>query len=293
MSGRPVHVAVALNWARAQLESAGLGSATAEARTLLAHAAKVDPAQLALLTSLDPVVAAHFSDLVERRATGVPVQHLTGVAHFRTVEVQVGPGVFIPRPETEVMTGWALEAVAALDAPVVVELCAGSGAIAKAVAAEASHAIVHAVELDPTAAEYARRNLLGTGVDLRVGDMADAFHDLDGSVDLVIANPPYIPLEAWESVEAQVRDHDPDLALFSGQDGLDAMHVVAGVAARLLRPGGLVCAEHAEVQHGAVEQVFVDRGCFSGVRDHRDLTRRWRFVTAVRAAGQAERAAQD
>lgn len=285
MSGAEVRVAVALNWATAQLEAAGIdqSSARAESRTLLAHAAGVQPGQVVLLNAVQAAVGTHFSDLVGRRATGTPVQHLTGQAHFRTIALDVGPGVFIPRPETEVMTGWALQAINALESPVVVELCTGSGAIAKAIATEALHARVHAVELDPTAAEFARRNLSGTGVDLRVGDMADAFSDLDGQVDVVISNPPYIPLEAWESVQEQVRDFDPHLALFSGQDGLDAMRVVVAVSARLLRAGGIVCAEHAEVQHDAVQQVFLDHGGFTTVRDHRDLTQRWRFVSAARA----------
>ena len=283
MSPVEVRVAVALNWATAQLEASGIeqGSARAESRILLAHAAGVEPGQVVLMTSVGGTVGADFSDLVERRSSGIPVQHLTGVAHFRTIAVDVGPGVFIPRPETEVMTGWALQTIQRLEAPVVVELCTGSGAIAKALAAEAPHARVHAVELDPTAAEYARRNLSGTGVDLRVGDMADAFADLDAAVDVVISNPPYIPVEAWESVQQQVRDFDPQLALFSGQDGLDAMHVVARVAARLLRPGGVVCAEHAEVQHEAVQRLFVEHGGFTTVRDHRDLSERWRFVSAA------------
>lgn len=284
MSSHQVHTAVAMNWATALLEATGsnTSSAQAEARTLMAHAAEVDLPELALLTRLEADAAARFADLVERRGTGIPVQHLTGLAYFRTVELAVGAGVFIPRPETEVMTGWALDRIRDLSSPVVVELCAGSGAIAKAMAVEAPDARVHTIELDPIAAEYAHTNLAGTGVDLRVGDMADAFTDLDGTVDLVISNPPYIPLEAWESVEQQVRDFDPELALFSGQDGLDAMHVVARVAARLLKPGGIVCAEHAEVQHDAVGQLFVDHGGYTTVRDNLDLTGRWRFVSATR-----------
>ena len=279
----PIPTALALAWAKGHLEAVGSSSPLAEARTLLAHSLGTELAQLALVNSVDEVPAARFAELVEARATGVPVQHLTGRAHFRTVELQVGPGVFIPRPETEVMTGWALDQVAGTERPVGVELCTGSGAIAKAIAAEHPGARVHTIELDPVAAEWAERNLVGTGVDLRVGDMAEAFPELDGTVDLVISNPPYIPLEAWESVEAQVRDHDPELALFSGEDGLDAMRVVAAVAARLLRPGGVVCAEHAEVQVESAPQVFVDAGVFGRVRDHGDLAGRPRFVSAIRS----------
>lgn len=283
MSSAAVSSGVALSWARAQFEAAGSASPLADARLLLAHALGTDPSRLALVTTIEGAAADRFTDLVRARAQGTPVQHLTGRAPFRTIELEVGPGVFVPRPETEVMVGWALEQISPLPAPVVVDLCTGSGAIALAIATEAPSARVHAVELDPAAVGFAQRNLAASGVDLREGDMAEAFHDLDGQADLVISNPPYIPLEAWEGVPAQVRDHDPHLALFSGQDGLDALRVVERVAARLLKPGALVCAEHAEVQEDAAPEVFVARGNWQQVRDHRDLLGRPRFVTAVRA----------
>ena len=260
-----------------------LGSA-AEARTLLAHAAGVEPSRLAVLAGISDEVAAAFGVLVEQRAAGVPVQYLTGRAWFRTVSVAVGPGVFIPRPETEVMTGWAIDRLHELPGrPVVVELCAGSGAVSAAIAAELPGCQQHAVELSPDAVRAARANLAGTGFALVEGDMATAFPELDGTVDLVIANPPYIPLEAWEYVATDVREHEPELALFSGPDGLDALRVVARVAARLLRPGGWVCAEHAEVQSDAVVDLFVGTGAYASVTDRHDLNDRPRFVTAVRA----------
>ncbi len=260
-----------------------LGSA-AEARTLLAHAAGVEPSRLAILSAVSDEVATVFGVLVERRAAGVPVQYLTGRAWFRTVSVAVGPGVFIPRPETEVMTGWAIERLHELpDDSVVVELCAGSGAISAAIAAERPGCRQYAVELSGDAVRAARENLAGTGVTLVEADMAAAFPELDGTVDVVIANPPYIPLEAWEYVAADVREHEPDLALFSGPDGLDALRVVAQVGARLLRPGGWVCAEHAEVQSESAVDVFVGTGAYASVADRRDLNDRPRFVTAVRA----------
>ena len=167
--------------------------------------------------------------------------------------------------------------------PVVVELCAGSGAISAAIAAERPGCRQYAVELSTRACRLAEQNLAGTGVALVEGDMADAFTELDGTVDLVIANPPYIPLEAWEYVAADVREHEPELALFSGADGLDALRVVARVAGRLLRPGGWVCAEHAEVQSEAVVDLFASAGAFTQVGDHVDLNDRPRYVTAVRA----------
>lgn len=264
-----------------------LGSA-AEARTLLAHALRTAPPRLLLIEEVDGAAARRLEDLVARRLAGVPVQHLTGEAHFRTVTVAVGPGVFIPRPETEVMTGWAVDRLRELQAegaaePVVVELCAGSGAISLAVATEFPAARLHCVELSEDAWPWLERNLARTGVDARPGDMADAFADLDGGVDLVIANPPYIPLESYPDVPVEVRDYDPALALFSGQDGLDALRVVADVAARLLRPGGWVCAEHADVQGESAPGIFVRHGGFRWIADHRDLTGRPRFVVAQRA----------
>ncbi|WP_203566341.1 peptide chain release factor N(5)-glutamine methyltransferase [Aestuariimicrobium ganziense] len=266
-----------------RLVAAGYSSGAAEARTLLAHVLGTTPAGLLVAPDLSDEQCADFDDLVSRRLSGTPVQHLTGEAWFRTVRLEVGPGVFVPRPETEVMTGWALDRMRDVSAtgrrPVVVELCAGSGAITKALAAEGPDADLHAVELSPTAVDYAQRNLEGQGVDLREGDMAEAFGDLDGTVDVVVVNPPYIPLEAWESVQPDVRDHDPELALFSGDDGLVATRVVARVAQRLLVGGGWVCSEHAEVQHESAPQVFAHAG-FEHVRDHHDLTGRPRFVTA-------------
>jgi len=259
-------------------------ASTAEARTLLAHAAGVEPAGLLLLDAVPPAAREAYDSLVQRRLAGEPVQYLTGRAWFRTVEVGVAPGVFIPRPETEVMTGWAIGQLSGLgERPLVVELCAGSGAISAAIAAELPGCRQYAVELSPEAARAAEANLAGTGVVLAEGDMAGAFPELDGQVDLVIANPPYIPLDAWEFVAADVRTHEPALALCSGPDGLDALKVVAGTAARLLRPGGFACAEHAEVQSESAVAVFAATGAFTQVADHTDLNDRPRFVTAVRA----------
>ncbi len=145
---------------------------------------------------------------------------------------------------------------------------------------EVPHAVVHAVELDEGALAWAARNLAGTGVDLRAGSMADAFDDLAGTVDVVVCNPPYIPLEAWESVAPEARDHDPHLALFSGDDGLDAMRVLERRARLLLRPGGVVGAEHADVQGESAPGVFAAAGGWTDVRDHLDLAGRPRYLTA-------------
>lgn len=267
------------------LAAAGVPSPDRDADLLLAHVLGVRPGDLVLVDAVAPEARERYAALVGRRAGREPLQHLIGTAAFRHVELAVGPGVFVPRPETELLAGWAVEQARAVLAgedrdPVVVDLCTGSGAIARALVDEVPQARVHAVELDPAAYEWAVRNLTGTGVDLREGDMADAFDDLAGEVDVVVCNPPYIPWEAWESVAPEARDHDPHLALFSGEDGLDAIRVLEARAALLLRPGGSVGAEHADVQGESAPQVFVATGRWVEVRDHRDLAGRPRLVTA-------------
>jgi len=266
--------------AAARLRDAGVPSPEYDAAELLAQVLGTTRSQLALVDLVAPSAVDEYDELVARRAAREPLQHLTGVAYFRHVELAVGPGVFVPRPETELLAGWAIEQCTGRDRPVVVDLCTGSGAIAKAVADEAPHAVVHAVELDESAYAWAERNLVGTGVDLRHGDLATAFEDLAGTVDVVTCNPPYVPLEAWESVAPEARDHDPHLALFSGADGLDAIRVLEGRAARLLRPGGVVGFEHADVQGESAPGVFVAAGRWSDVRDHADLAGRARYTTA-------------
>jgi release factor glutamine methyltransferase len=181
---------------------------------------------------------------------------------------------------TELLAGGAVDRARAARPALVVDLCAGSGAIALSVAEEVPDAIVHAVELDERACEWAARNLAGRRVELHRADMADALPELDGTVDVVVCNPPYIPLEAWESVAPEARDHDPELALWSGRDGLEAMRVLERTAARLLRPGGEGGAEHADVQGEAAPAVFTDSGRWSDVRDHADLAGRPRYLSA-------------
>ncbi len=254
-----------------------------DAELLLAHVLGVPRARLGLTERLDDEQAAAMEALVTRRAGREPLQHIVGTAAFRYVEVAVGPGVFVPRPETELLAGWAVDHLRRLERPVAVDLCTGSGAVALALVSEAPHADVHAVELSETACEYARRNLSGTGVDLRCGDMVSAFGDLDGTVDVVVANPPYIPLTAYASVAAEARDHDPPLALWSGEDGLETIRAVEATAARLLRPGGWVGCEHADVQGESAPEVFAASGRWTPVRDRTDLAGRPRFVTARRA----------
>lgn len=279
--GGSVRAGVARREGAARLREAGVASPERDADLLLAHVLDVALGRLPLVDDLTPQAQEQYAALLARRAAREPLQHLTGTAAFRHVELTVGPGVFVPRPETELLAGWAIEAAGSLERPaVVVDLCTGSGAIARAVADEVPTAEVHAVELDEGALAWAERNLSGTGVDLRHGDLATAFEDLRGTVDVVVCNPPYIPLEAWESVAAEARDHDPHLALFSGQDGLDAIRVLEQRAAVLLRPGGVVGAEHADVQGESAPGVFAASGRWLDVTDHRDLAGRARYLTA-------------
>lgn len=263
-----------------QLEAAGVPSARHDAESLLSHVTGVPRLSLVSMVKPDSIQRDAFLELIKKRASRIPLQHLTGSAAFRYVDLEVGPGVFVPRPETELLAGWAIDHAKTLTDPVVVELCAGSGAISLSIVHEVPRAAVHAVELDEDAYAWAQLNLDGTGVDLRLGDMRDAFTDLDGTLDIVVANPPYIPLDAWESVAPEVRDHDPSLALWSGDDGLDAMRVLEQTAWRLLKPGGVVGAEHADAQGESAPDVFMSR--WSQVRDNLDLARRPRFVTATK-----------
>lgn len=271
-----------------QLEAAGVPSPRVDAELLLTHVTGVPRGMLSAHAHPHEMQRRTYLEMVQARARRMPLQHITGSAAFRYVDVEVGPGVFVPRPETEVLAGWGVDEATRVArdtgrAPVVVDLCTGSGAIALSLVHEVPTASVHAVELDEPAHGWAERNLLGTGVDLRLGDAFEAFEDLDGTVDVVVCNPPYIPLEAWESVAPEARDHDPSLALWSGDDGLDAMRALERTAWRLLAPGGVVGAEHADAQGESAPAVFAPR--WRDVRDHQDLAGRPRFVTATRPAG--------
>ena len=269
-----------LTGASGLLLDAGVESPEHDAAELLAHVLGTTRSRLALVDDVPLEAMAEYDGLLARRAAREPLQHLTGVAHFRHVELFVGAGVFVPRPETELLAGWAIERAREVEQPIVVDLCTGSGAIAKAVADEVPSARVYAVELDPAAHDWAARNLDGTGVELRLGDMGEAFGELAGTVDVVTCNPPYIPLEAWESVAPEAREHDPALALWAGDDGLDAIRVLEARAALLLRRGGGVGVEHADQQGDSAPAVFTGTGRWADVRDNQDLAGRPRFVTA-------------
>lgn len=276
--------------ATAALAEAGVPSPEADAVALAAFALGSDVAdvrrRMVLLDQADAGLLERYAGLVAERGARIPLQHLTGRAGFRRLELSVGPGVFVPRPETEFVAGLAIAAALGLEAPVVVDLCTGSGAIALAVSDEVPAATVYAVELGLEAHAWAERNVSDTGlaVELRLGDATEAFPELEGEVDIVVSNPPYIPV-GMVPLDPEVRDHDPELALYGGSDdGLAIPLAVARRAAQLLRPGGLLVMEHADSQGESLPHALGRTGEWTDVTDHEDLTGRPRATTARRAA---------
>ena len=274
--------------ATARLAEAGVESPRTDAELIAARLHGVARSELHLVpdASFDP----RFWDDIARRQAREPLQHITGIAYFRYLELAVGPGVFVPRQETEVMTGWAIAQLAAMDVaePLVADLGTGSGAIALSIAQEVPRAQVHAVEADPLARQWTERNIASVAaasphtagrVRLHAGDFGSALAGLEGQFDLVVSNPPYIPVGAW--VPPEVGEYDPATALWGGKDGLDAMRVIEGTARRLLRPGGLLAVEHGAQQGAAVYWVFAEENGWRETRNHTDLADRDRFVTAV------------
>ncbi len=279
--------------ATARLAEAGVDSPRTDAEIIAAHVHNVKRGELH--TVPDSEFDARVWVDIGRRENREPLQHITGRAFFRYLELDVGPGVFVPRPETEVMTGWAIDRLREMNVaePVAVDLGTGSGAIALSIAQEVPRASVHAVEGDPLARSWAERNITryvdsytAGRVLLHEGDFVTAGGDglkelapLAGTVDLVVTNPPYIPLGSL--VQPEVAEYDPPAALWSGGDGLDAIRAVERVARWLLRPGGLVAVEHGAPQGAAVFWVFAEERGWRDTTNHKDLARRDRFVTAA------------
>lgn len=277
------------------LAAAGVESARVDAEILLAHSLGIDrnalKVQALLGAALPDDVSGQFDALIAQRAERVPLQHLTGIAHFRNLTLRVGPGVFIPRPETEVVAGAAIAEVQRLQViqqgsrPVVIDLCTGSGAIALAVATETS-AEVHAIELDAQAHQWAHLNIAalappGNPIDLRRGDARIPPPDLTNKVDVVVSNPPYIPPGAVPR-DQEVRDHDPAQALYGlGADGLTVPQGIIEAAAKLLKPGGLLIMEHGDEQGPATRNLAAKAG-YIEIETKKDLTDRDRYLTARR-----------
>jgi release factor glutamine methyltransferase len=284
------------------LEAAGIESA-ADSQLLLGHVLGESRGRVQALAAMGSEISAEDHQKVMRlaseRASRVPLQHLTGRAAFRGIELEVGPGVFVPRPETETVAQFAIDALLAVSPPepieghevdllhpIAVDLCTGSGAIALALAHEVSSARVWAIEKSIEAHAWANRNVdrLGGGrVELLLGDVADARHllaPLLGRVNVLISNPPYVP-SGMVPRDPEVRDHDPELALYGGEDGLDLIRVISRVGLDLVAPGGSLVLEHAE-QQGAAIRALLEADGWRLAATHQDLTLRDRATTAVR-----------
>jgi release factor glutamine methyltransferase len=262
------------------LAEAGVGSPRTDAELLAAHAAGTERGRLALAEA-GPEFLHRYDELVAQRANRVPLQHLVGTAAFGDVTVHVGPGVFIPRPETESLLEWAA-AQQLSPQPVIVDLCTGSGALALALSTYRPDARVIAVDDSAEALAYARRNVAGTPVELVDADVTQPglLPELDGQVDLVVANPPYIPDGA--TLEPEVAEHDPAHALFGGPDGMAVIDRIVELAARWLRDGGRCAVEHDDTTSKATVEAFTRTGSFNDVTARHDLAGRPRFVTATR-----------
>nr|QLJ97694.1 peptide chain release factor N(5)-glutamine methyltransferase [Micromonospora carbonacea] len=292
---------VAVARAARLLATAGIESPRVEAELLAAHVLGVPRGRLALADRLSPDQLERYDALVARRVAREPLQHLTGKAAFRHLELAVGPGVFVPRPETELLAGWGVDQArlracdptagggqGATGGPLVVDLCSGSGAIALAVAQEAPAARVVAVERSPAALAWLRRNAADRAaagdrpVEVVAADVTDPglLGELVGRVDVLLCNPPYVPRAV--QVPPEVAAHDPDEAVFGGADGLDVIRPVLARAAQLLRPGGVLGVEHDDTHGAAVPALLAADGRYEEIVEHRDLAGRPRFATARR-----------
>ncbi|QIM19016.1 peptide chain release factor N(5)-glutamine methyltransferase [Leucobacter coleopterorum] len=286
---------------RAELADAGIEDPAADAELIVGHVLREPRGRVQALAVMGSEITEQQADTIRglsgERAYRVPLQHLTGKAPFRGIELAVGPGVFIPRPETESVAQFVIDALQQVqDAePIAVDLCTGSGAIALSLAQEVPHTRVWAVEKSVEAHAWASRNVgdLGDGrVELLLGDIADldrpdwestqlgrAFTPLRGRVNVLVSNPPYVPADMVPR-DPEVRDHDPELALYGGADGLDIVRIISRVAQRLLLPGGLLVLEHAETQGAAIQRLLTAAG-WHAAATHPDLTGRDRTTTAI------------
>lgn len=274
--------------AAATLAAAGIDSARTDAELLAAHIAGLDRGRLAFADHPGGAFTERYRDAIAARATRIPLQHITGTAPFGPLLLRVGPGVFTPRPETEAILEWA-GTQQLPEAPLIVDVCTGSGALAIALSRQYPGARVIGIDDDATALGYARRNAEGTGVEIRQGDAVDPelLSDLIGTVDFVVSNPPYIPVGA--QLEPEVAEHDPAHALFGGPDGMAVIRPIVASAARWLTGGGLLAVEHDDTTSEQTVETVCGSGVFTDVQPCRDLAGRPRFVTARRIPrGQAQ-----
>jgi len=276
----------AIDSATTLLADAGIDSARYDAEELAAHVAGTERGRLSLLGPPDDTFFDHYNAAVAARSRRVPLQHLTGTAAFGPLTLSVGPGVFIPRPETEAILEWAVAQTLPVK-PVIVDVCTGSGALALALARHWPDARVIGLDDSDAALDYARRNAAGTRVEFVCADVTDSglLTELDGQVDLVVSNPPYVPDGA--ELEPEVVDHDPPHAVFGGPDGMAVIPAVAQLAGRLLRPGGLFAVEHDDTTSSMTAETISSTQLFNDIVARTDLTGRPRFVTARSKGGRS------
>ncbi|MFH8736606.1 N5-glutamine methyltransferase family protein [Streptomyces sp. NPDC017964] len=263
----PTTLAAALDLAVERLVAAGIGEAAArdDSRLLAAHAARVTPDDLD--GQLRGPVPADLWTYVERRAAREPAERIVGHAWFMGHRFELAPGVFVPKPETAEIVDDAVNRLhglfqAGIRSPLVVDLCAGPGTMAVSIARRVPQARVYGIELAQAAVRVAVRNAHGTGAKIVQGDARDAFPELDGTVDLVVTNPPYIPIGLRTS-SPEVLNYDPPLALWAGEGGLQMIRAMELTASRLLRPGGVVLLEHGGYQLESVPRLFAGTGRWS------------------------------
>jgi release factor glutamine methyltransferase len=280
-------ISALLQQSAAQLSQAGVLSPEVDSELLAAHCLGITRSELGVAIALNSEFPEEkigaFSDGVSRRANREPLQHITGLAAFRHLELSVGKGVFTPRPETEQVVSFAMEKIASFEHPVVVDLCSGSGAIALSFATERPGAKVFAVEKSKEAFEFLKHNSnkygLGLG-QLSNVDLQDCLTEMESVADLVISNPPYIPNEAIP-VDLEVQLHEPAISLYGGVDGLDVIRQILSKAKQLLRTGGLLVLEHADTQALSIRELLLAEGWIN-VNSRKDLAGKDRMISATK-----------
>ena len=280
-------ISEALQLATEKFTAAGVISPKVDAELLCCFILEIDRSELTLLVIDNQAIPEDklpdFLEAVHRREKREPLQHITGSAPFRHLELEVGPGVFVPRPETEQLVELAIQKIQTVKTPLIVDLCSGSGAIAISMSMELENANVFAVELSEEAFEYLTRNFQKYGLDpktLRNENLTTALDELQGQVDLVVSNPPYIP-DAAVPIDLEVQLFDPSIALYGGVDGLDVIREISTRALYLLRPGGHLVLEHANTQAPAIGELLLTQG-WQEIVSSQDLTGKNRIISAVR-----------
>jgi release factor glutamine methyltransferase len=277
-----------LSESSSKLTEAGVISATVDAELITCFCLGISRSELSLMVATNQEFPQEsldkFQVALARRVARQPLQHITGTAPFRHLELKVGPGVFTPRPETEQVVGFAMEKITNFQSPLIVDLCSGSGAIAISSATEIPESKVFAVEKSEEAFGYLLQNAASYGfskVNLRNEDLQNSLSELDGKVDLVISNPPYIPNDAIP-IDLEVQLHEPSMSLYGGVDGLDVIRQISIRAKKLLKSGGLLVLEHADSQSNAIGKLLLAGGWLE-IEARADLAGKERMISAVNA----------